>query len=221
MRYVQKLDAPQSFIAKTNSLSRWSDYHNCCNRQKRALRKYILKYEQNFLCIYCEGKISATNDSSHLEHIKPKYLDVTNLTFDYSNIAVSCNGNCDNSSTDKTNYNCGHRKDKDDTPYDDEKFLNPVKKEDIRDYFEYDFDDYLITSSRKDTQKAQYMIDTLHLNDGGLPNARKKALKNFIERMKNISDIKMRKEKMKQILNQENIAFISFLRFKYRRILEE
>ena len=219
MRYVQKLDAPQSFISKTNSLSKWSDYHDCCNRQKRALRKYILKYEQNFLCIYCEGKISSIKESSHLEHIKPKHLDVEKLTFDYNNIAVSCNGNCDNSSEDKTNYNCGHRKDKDDTPYNNAKFLNPVIVKDIRDYFEYDFDDYLISPSNKNIDKAQYMIDTLHLNDGGLPKARGKALKAFIKIMVEITDIKIRKEKVIKILNKENIPFISFLRFKYKNIL--
>jgi len=219
MKYVQKLDAPQSFIAKTNSLSKWSDYHDCCNKQKRALRKYILKYEQNFLCIYCEGKITSTNESSHLEHIKPKHLDIENLTFNYKNISVSCNGNCDNNSEDKINYNCGHRKDKNDTPYNDDKFLNPVEEKDIRDYFEYDFDDYFINPSDKDIQKAQYMIDTLHLNDGGLPKAREKALKAFIKKMKETSDIQIRKKKIKQILEQENIAFISFLLFKYKNIL--
>jgi len=220
MRYVQKLDAPQSFISKTKSLSKWSDYHNCCNRQKRALRKYILKYEQNFLCIYCEGKISSTKESSHLEHIKPKHLDIENLTFDYRNIAISCNGNCNNDIEDTTKHNCGHRKDRPDTLYDSKRFLNPVIEKDIRDYFAYDFDDYLITSSNKDTKKAKYMIDTLHLNDGGLPKAREKALENFIKQMRKISNIKVRKSKMREILKKENIAFVSFLLFKYKNILE-
>ncbi len=219
MRYVQKLDAPQSFISKTNSLSKWSDYHDCCSRQKRALRKYILKYEQNYLCIYCESKISSTNESSHLEHIKPRHLDVESLTFDYNNIAVSCNGNCNNSSGDNTRYNCGHRKDRDDTPYDNDKFLNPVMVKDIRDYFKYDFDDYLISPSNKDVEKAQYMIDTLHLNDGGLPKGREKALETFIKKMKKISNIDLRKKIMKEILDKENIAFISFLKFKYKSLL--
>jgi len=211
MRYIQKINIPRFFIKWTEGLVTWNE----CTVSKEPLRRYILKYEQNSLCIYCESKINSTKESSHIEHIKPKYLDVDNLTFDYNNIVVSCNGNCDNNSEDKTNYNCGHRKDKVDTAFEETKFLNPVKILNIREYFQYDFDDYLINPSEKDIEKAQYMIDTLHLNDGGLPKAREKALKIFINKMKEISDIEIRKEKMKQVLNNENIAFISFLRFKY------
>jgi len=199
MRYIQKLDTPKSFTNKTEYLNEWRDYHKCCNRQKRALRKYILRYEQNSLCIYCESKISPTKESSHLEHIKPKYLDKENLTFDYYNITVSCNGNCENSIEDKTSHNCGHRKDKPDTPYNNKKFLNPLIEKDIRDYFQYDFDDGLISPSDKDVKKAKYMIDTLHLNDGGLPKARKKSLTVFIQKIRKISNINERKLIMGQI----------------------
>ena len=217
MRYIQKLDTPKSFIKKTKDLKVWKEYHQYCNRQKRALRKYILKYEQNFLCIYCESKISSTKESSHIEHIKPKSLDIENLTFDYLNISVSCNGNCENTTEDKRNYNCGHRKDKKDTPYNNNKFLNPIIKKDIREYFKYDFDDGLINPSNKDKEKAQYMIDTLHLNDGGLPKARKKALQIFIQKINKISDKKIRSEKINNIFEKENIAFISFLKFRFDR----
>jgi hypothetical protein len=65
------------------------------------------------------------------------------------------------------------------------------------------------------------MIDTLHLNDGGLPKAREKALEVFIKKMNEFKDIKIRKEKIKQILNNENIAFISFLRCKYINIINK
>lgn len=217
MRHIQKLNAPQSFIDKTTTLNKWSDYHNRCNRQKRALRKYILKYEQNFLCIYCESKISASNRSSHIEHIRPKSSNkYPELTFEYRNLVISCNGTCHNAEIDNSQYSCGHLKDNE---YTENKFLNPIEISDIRDYFEYDFDDYFINPSNKDVIKAKYMIDTLHLNDGGLPKGREKALENFIKGMKNISDIKVRKEKMKQILDKENIAFISFLKSKYKAFL--
>ncbi len=210
MRYVQKLSIPQFFIDDTTGLTKWANYYA---DKKRNLKKHILKEEQSYLCIYCESKIS--NNSSHLEHIKPKCLDISNLTFNYHNIAVSCNGTCHNSDTDNTKYHCGHRKDSVDTVFDEAKFLNPVEVLNIREYFQYDFDDYLINPSNKDNTKAQYMIDTLRLNDGGLPKARKKALEIFMNKMEKISDIKTRKEKMKQVLNNENIAFISFLKYKY------
>lgn len=210
MRYICKVIVPQFFIDDTNGLTEWKDY---LADKKRTLKEHILKEEQNKLCIYCESKIG--NEPSHLEHIKPKNIDILNLTFNYHNIVVSCEGTCHNSNTDNTKYHCGHRKDRADTLFDESKFLNPVEVSDIREYFQYDYDDYLINPSSKDVIKAQYMINTLHLNDGGLPKAREKALKNFIKKMKKITDIKTRKEKMKQVFDNENIAFISFLRFKY------
>jgi len=214
MRYVQKVDTPPFFTNDTDGLRQWDEYSG----KKINLREYILKEEQSYLCIYCESKISASASSSHLEHIKPKYLDALKLTFDYHNIVVSCNGTCCNSDTDNTKYHCGHRKDRSDTPFVESKFLNPVTTPNIREYFQYDFDDCLISSSDKDIEKSQYMIDTLHLNDGELPQARKKALENFRKKMQKISNIKNRKETMKQVLSNENIAFISFLRFKYSTV---
>lgn len=214
MKYVQKSATPQFFLDDTMGLAKWSDYKA---EKKRFLKKHISSNEQKYLCIYCESKIS--EGFSHLEHIKPKHIDVIRLTFDYNNIVVSCNGTCHNNHTDNTKYHCGHRKDRTDTLFDESKFLNPVQVCNIREYFIYDYDDYSINPSDKDSEKAQYTIDTLHLNDGGLPKAREKALENFINKMKIISDIKMRKEKMKQVLNNENIAFLSFLRFKYQKVI--
>jgi len=210
MRYIQKLEeVPTSFLTKTSSLSTWKEYHNCCKRQKRALRKFILNYEQNYLCCYCEDKIDINN--SHIEHVKPKSLDIVNLTFDYCNLAVSCNGSCRNNEGDNTRYNCGHRKDNEDTQYDESKFLSPLKVKDIREYFEYDNDAKIIPSD-KNISKAQYMRDTLHLNDGGLPRAREDALRDLEELNIEIDEFIL-------LLNSENLAFISFLRYKYKHLI--
>jgi len=215
MRYIQKLDAPKSFLKKTNSLTNWSEYHNCCKKQKRALKRYILKYEQNYLCIYCESKINLEN--SHLEHIKPKAKDkYPQLTFTYKNLVVSCNGTCHNLNYDKDIYSCGHIKD---NAYDDSKFLNPVEVKNIREYFKYDIDEGKIESSSKDIIKFKYMRDTLHLNEGRLTIARKNSLKSFMKVMKKIKDKSKRKIKMIKILNKEDKAQISFLRFKYKNIV--
>jgi uncharacterized protein (TIGR02646 family) len=214
MRYIKKLNAPQFFTNDTAELAIWDDYHS---NKKRRLKDHILEKEQNYLCIYCESKIT-DNTHIHLEHIKPKYLDVKNLTFDYSNIVVSCNGTR-HDSDDTKRYHCGHRKDQADTTFDEAKFLNPVKVLKIREYFKYDYE-FKIYPSDKDIDRASYMIDTLHLNDGGLPKARKKALEIFIKKMNEFPDIKTKKEKMNKILNNESIAFISFLRCrcKYKHI---
>lgn len=210
MKYIKKLeDAPLSFLRKTSTLATWKAYHNCCKKQKRALRKFILMYEQNYLCCYCEDRIDINN--SHIEHVKPKHLDRDNLTFKYDNLAVSCEGQCRNSEDDNTRYNCGHRKDKQDTQYDEDKFLNPIKDEDIREYFEYD-SDALIVPSNKNLVKAKYMIDTLHLNDGDLPRARKDALRDLEELDINLDELIF-------LLDSEDLAFISFLRYKYKHLI--
>ena len=211
MRYIQKLEqVPLSFIRKTDNISTWKEYHKCCQRQKRALRKFILCYEQNYLCCYCEDKIDTFN--SHIEHIKPKNLDIDNLTFDYSNLAVSCNGNCRNENNDSHKHNCGHRKDRVDTQYDENKFLSPTKVKDIREYFQYDSNAFIIPTD-KNISKSDYMIDTLHLNDGDLPRAREDALKDLEE-----LDIDI--EEFSFLLKSENLAFISFLRYKYKHIIK-
>jgi hypothetical protein len=54
MRYVQKVDIPRFFIKWTEDLVIWND----CKTSKEPLRKYILKHEQNNLCIYCESRIT-------------------------------------------------------------------------------------------------------------------------------------------------------------------
>ena len=209
MRYVKKTAAPQFFIENISRISTWDEYPV----SKKPLKKHILKNEQNFLCIYCESKVGLNN--SHLEHIKPKARDkFPHLVFDYNNIVVSCNGNCH--TEDEQHYSCGHIKDNE---YDDTKFLNPIELLDIRDYFEYDIDTGQILSSNKDVDKSKYMIDTLHLNDGGLPIARKKSLSIFIKKIKEYNKTQWH-DKIKEILDKENIAFISFLKFKYKSLLQ-
>ena len=209
MRYIQKTPIPQFFIDNTSEISKWEEYPV----SKKPLKQHILENEQNYLCIYCESKVEL--DNCHIEHIKPKARNkFPYLVFDYNNIVVSCNGNCH--TEDEEHHSCGHIKENE---YDDTNFLNPVEIKNIRDYFEYDIDTCKITESSKNKIKAKYMIMTLHLNDGSLPLAREKSLENFIKKMNQI-DKSQRKNRLIEILNMENIAFVSFLRFKYKSILE-
>lgn len=213
MRYIQKMEKPQFFINDTNSLTTWNEYYA---NKKRVLKNYILENEQKYLCIYCESKVDL--DSSHIEHIRPKAQNgYPHLTFEYTNLVVSCNGTCHNQEEDNSSHSCGHIKENE---YNEEKFLNPVELTNIREYFIYDFDKYTIESSKKDSIKSEYIINTLQLNDNGLILARKKALNNFIKKMKTIKNITLRKEKIRNILNQKHIEQISFLRYKYKLLLK-
>lgn len=224
MRYIQKLPTPDFFIEDTKELRErikkeknkskvWDkDYKN-----KRYLKEYILNNEQNWICGYCEAKINL--DNTHLEHIKPKLLDYDNLTFDYQNLIVSCQGTCFNELNDKTPKTCGHKKGGE---YDETKFLNPTVEKDIRKYFKYTENGY-IGASKLDKDKSVYTINLLQLNtfDNKLPEARKQALKEFRESIKRFAKKtgKTKKELAKKILSKENKAFISFLRYIYIKIL--
>jgi len=222
MKYIQKFKIPQFFIDDTKQLK--VDIKNSNNKpkvwnddykNKRVLKKYILENEQNYLCGYCEAKV--TLDDSHVEHIKPKKLDYDNLTFNYNNLLVSCNGICFSKSNKP--ITCGHRKG---SKFDENKFLNPTTIKNIRDYFIYT-DNGFIGSSNLDNSKSKYTMDLLQLNpfDNYLSEARKTALEEFRKSVK--TNFKKTGKDMKSsaifLLEKENLAFISFLRFKYKNIL--
>ena len=209
MKYIEKKEVPTFFIEDTNGLIQWSEYG-----KKRALKQYILEEEQSYLCGYCEAKVVL--DNSHLEHIKPKHLD-DNLIFDYNNLLVSCDGICFSENNER--MTCGHKKG---SHFDESRFLNPTKEKNIRDYFIYS-DKFIIEPSRKDEYKADYTLSLLQLNifNNYLPEARKKALVAFQKSVKKNAKKTGRtfSEIANILLNKENLAFISFLKFRYKSIL--
>lgn len=223
MRYIQKQPTPDFFQRDTQALQEkiiasetkkdkklvWDkDY-----KEKRKLKEYILENEQNYLCCYCEAKV--TLDNSHVEHIKPKDLDEDSLTFEYGNLSVSCNGEC---FSDKR-LTCGHKKE---NKFDASKFLNPTKVVNIREYFIYT-DNGHIGASNLDEAKSKYTMDLLQLNtfNNYLPEARKIALDKFKDSVREnaLKTGREMKEIAKLLLEKENLAFISFLRFKYKALL--
>ena len=214
MKYINKTKIPQFFIDDTIDLNSWSEYFG---DKKRVLKTYLLENEQNYLCGYCESKV--TLDSSHIEHIKPKSFDVDTLTFKYTNLLVSCNGIC--YSSNNTPENCGHKKAED---FNEILFLDPTQLDKIRDFFKYS-NDGKIDSSGLDEIKALYTINLLKLNtfNNNLQEARKKALLEFRESVIKYSNQTGREVKEIAIilLNKENLAFISFLRYQYKNILME
>jgi len=222
MRYIEKNEPiffevdVKELREKIKTVEKKSEIWDKEYKEKRALKEYILENEQNYLCGYCEAKV--TLDESHIEHIKPKHLDYDSLTFDYDNLLVSCNGNC--FSSDKRSVTCGHKKGK---KFDEALFLNPTKIKNMRDYFIYTDNGY-IGASNLDEEKAKYTLNLLQLNtfNNYLPEARLKALEQFRESVKNYAQKtgKNLKEIAIFMLLKENLAFISFLQFKYKYILE-
>lgn len=222
MKYIVKIIEPDFFQVDTNDLKIkiktaskkseiWDEY-----KEKRKLKEYILENEQNGLCCYCESKV--TLDDSHLEHLKPKSLDYDNLTFEYSNLAVSCDGKCHTDGY--TPITCGHKKD---NHFDELLFLNPTTISNIREYFIFTENGH-IGSSSQDELKSKYTLELLQLNTFGnnLPEARLKALSEFRNSVSiNVKNTQKNiKEVVTNLLHKENLAFISFLRFKYKNLLQ-
>ena len=233
MRYIQKNEIPQFFIDDTEALKEKikitpqknkKDMWDKEYKTKRKLKQYILEKEQNWLCGYCEAKLEDTfirekredKELIHIEHIKPKHLDYDNLSFDYYNLLVSCSGKC---FTDKNKpLTCGHKKG---NKFDENLFLNPIKEINIREYFIYTNNGY-IGSSSKNEKKSKYTMKLLDLNsfNNELVNARLIALEAFKKSIKaytNKRSISPQKV-IKLLLAKENLAFISFLRYKYSYI---
>jgi uncharacterized protein (TIGR02646 family) len=225
MKYIIKDEIPQYFSDEVNFLKNQLEEKNKKRREvfdslkcKSELHRYILEKEQHGLCGYCEAQIQEIN-KSHIEHVEPISRDKS-LVFDYSNLIVSCNGICFNDENKR--LTCGHRKDTKGYKPNYNLFLSPTKIENIREYFIYTDNGFIGASKLKE----EFSIETLrvlNLNDpdNKLPEERIKSLEEFKKSIqkhaqktgKSIRDITVK------ILDKENLAFISFLRFKYKNIL--
>jgi len=221
---VEKLQKElESLTDKKDKADIWSKLF-----KKSELTEYILDNEQNWLCGYCEVEIKDLSHT-HLEHIEARSRNYDKNTFDYNNIIVSCNGNCHTTNNIQT---CGHGKDKEYKKRKNEsgqrfkidynRFINPVKAGNIRDFFIYG-DDGIMSSSQKNPHKAKHTITALNLgvNNPTLSEERKKAKETFINKAKSFATKTKQplKDAVIHLLNKENLAFISFLRFKYKDIL--
>ncbi|MBZ0154719.1 MAG: TIGR02646 family protein [Alphaproteobacteria bacterium] len=135
-----------------------------------------LRQEQQFLCCYCESEIG--EDDSHIEHMVPRSIH-NNLTYEYSNLAASCNGGAVD--------HCGHFKDDNHRNpgyrYDASKFCPPHDANTCR-LFSYLSDGDVIPAqglSQQDRDKAEYMIGYLGLTCSRLSGRRHSHAKNLIQ----------------------------------------
>jgi len=209
MKYIRKTSPPPPFfITDTQRLASWKRYRG---HKKRKLKEYIIENEQFGLCCYCEKQI--TIDTSHIEHIKPKSIDVLNLTFDYANLLVSCEGNHFNEMGDNSKSNCGQFKDK---IFDENLFLNVTLVANVAEYFVFDSEG-VISSSQIDEAKAAYTLKLLNLNgkNNKLAEARKIAKQALIRNLTNFP-VAVQKEKLRNYLQNNSSEFITFLRYIFR-----
>ena len=195
-------------------MTQWQEYQS----GKKQLRQHILNHEQHALCLYCERAISADTGVSHIEHVQPKQ-QYPQLTFDYANLAVSCEGYqltpSEMADAAKKGHSCGHKKD---SEYDSALFLNPLQQENITDYFAFKPHTQLIEATL-DRYKAQvdYTVNILRLNESGIMLARQNAVKSFRTVLAKLSNKQQQKQAISKYLNNDKQPFISCLRYHFKR----
>lgn len=120
-----------------------------------------LRREQNGLCCYCESEVE--DGDGHIEHMEPRSRNQAR-TYDYSNLAISCNGG--------HTEHCGHYKDnKSGHSWDAELFLPPHDPV-TAGLFEYLLDGS-VQATANDPGKASYLIDYLGLSCSRLTDRRR------------------------------------------------
>jgi uncharacterized protein (TIGR02646 family) len=175
---------------------------------KLKLHQHLLT-EQQHLCIYCQQSVPNKHvkdapptiiHPSHIDHVRPKdEVKYPHLTFDYFNLAVSCNG----IDIDKTLFGtpdfCGHPKD---NKYDETLFLHPFETPDIESYFQYTINGEIKATS-KDAVRANYTIQILKLDSQTLTKMRERQYLVMIDALENGLD-------MMNYLDENQVALPKF-----------
>jgi uncharacterized protein (TIGR02646 family) len=215
MKNLDKKPTPQFFIDDTAGLTNWNDYYGS---KKRNLREYILKEEQSYVCVYCEVQLEASNTNCHLEHIRPKEsASYPELTFEYSNLGVSCNGNHCNPDGVTSKILCGPKKD---NFFDEDLFLHPFETPEVSSHFAFNSDGEISPVDEAEKfSKAEYMIELLNLNgyngvSRALAEKRKNAFDGLFDALieKQSSGIEAN-DFINDILEDDSQQFVTFLRF--------
>lgn len=190
MRYIDKTlnrCAPFDVYIAREAPVHWDDFHSDA---KLELHQHLLE-EQQYLCVYCQQSIPpkpikdtpTSKHPSHLEHIRPKdAAQYPHLTFEYSNLSVSCIGfEIDPATPPGHPEFCGHQKQ---NAYSETLFLHPFEALHVEQCFEYDINGKIRASTIL-AGPAAYTIATLGLDKSVLEAARAEQYLLIIEEVNN------------------------------------
>lgn len=145
------------------------DWYTFMRTQCHGDLRQNLRQEQKGLCCYCESEVE--DGDGHVEHMEPRSRNQAR-TYDYSNLASSCNGG--------HTEHCGHYKDnKSGRSWDAGRFLPPHDPETVE-MFEYLLDGS-VQANAKDPRKASYLIEYLGLDCSRLTDRRRAHARNLID----------------------------------------
>lgn len=159
MKTIQRNRAPEC-LSKRPKNQTWHDFAGTpCHANTRN----SLAHEQSGLCCYCENTVGELD--GHIEHMEPRSRN-QERTYDYSNLALSCNGS-------GNGQHCGHFKDGSHNrqyEWDPQKFSTPHDPETSL-LFSYDTLGQMSPADHH-PEKAGYMIGYLNLNHPALVQRR-------------------------------------------------
>ncbi|TAH38054.1 MAG: TIGR02646 family protein [Planctomycetota bacterium] len=153
MRTITRNLTPPSCLAVQPRGQDWSTFIGLpCHVELTS----SLRIEQHYLCCYCELELS--DGECHVEHMEPRSI-APQRTYEYSNLAVSCNGglveHCGRFKDDR-HYNPKYR-------YDAALFSSPYQPA-TAPLFAYLQDGTVTAAPGQDKAKVTYMVGYLGLN---------------------------------------------------------
>ncbi len=139
-------------------------WKNFRGRNGKSILRDKLKLLQNGLCVYCEERLDKYG--FHIEHILSKSLNPL-LTFEYTNLSLSCIENGTIFSETTTNpISCGHAPLKRDNIYNGNLFIKPTEVGSSS-LFQYKINGEITPAngiSTNNISRVEHTIDVLNLN---------------------------------------------------------
>jgi len=175
-------------------------WKNFRGRNGKEILRNKLKLLQNGLCVYCEEKLDKYG--FHIEHILSKSLNPP-LTFEYSNLSLSCIKDGTISSETTTNpISCGHAPLKRDNIYDENFFIKPTEVGSSS-LFQYKMNGEIAPAngiSTHDISRVEHTIRVLNLDCLRLNRDRRETIE---EGLKIILDLTDENDALQNFLNLE------------------
>ncbi|MEO0686206.1 MAG: retron system putative HNH endonuclease, partial [Cyanobacteria bacterium J06649_11] len=185
MKHIEKGPEPQSLTSYNKKVSANTKWKSFNRKVKNDVYDTIL-HEQGYICCYCGIRIS--RKKCHIEHYRPK-SKYTHLTFAYSNLISSCQGEDEKRPTKPVH--CGHKKG---GWFDEELMISPLDPN-CSSYFRYTGAGEILPSENSERQEAaETTIKMLALDINKLKKMRRKAVDGVIQATQGLS-----KKEIKQL----------------------
>lgn len=180
MKHIKKSPEPSRLTQWKQKLgSRTPDWKSFSQPVKNEVYESLLQ-EQGYICCYCSRPISRKN--CHIEHFKPKSV-YRNLTFEYTNLIASCQGEDENKP--RVPVHCGHTKR---AWFDEELMVSPLDPN-CEDFFKYSgFGEILPTDDLDKRAAAKTTIEKLALDINKLRKLRRVAIDAALQTVQDLTD---------------------------------